>query len=102
MMENTQNVIDSAISVIDDMTELFYQQKKNEALAKMNDVLDNILKVNDTIAQINDISDEDRQRLVVILGEAVKAMESKDYVLLADILKYDMTDILNEYKQFLQ
>lgn len=101
MMENIQNVIDSAISVIDDMTELFYQQKKNEALAKMNDVLDNILKVNDTIAQINDISDEDRQRLVVILGEAVKAMESKDYVLLADILKYDMIDILNEYKQSL-
>ena len=100
-MENVQNAIESAIGVIDEMTELFYQQKRNDALAKMNEVLDHILEVNEVIATVENITDEDKQHIVTVLGEAVKAMESKDYVLLADILKYDMIDILNEYKQLL-
>lgn len=100
-MENVQSIIDNAISVIDEMTELFYQQKKNDALAKMNVVLDNILRVSEAVAPTEGITEEGKQRIVIVLGEAVKAMESKDYVLLADILKYDMIDILNEYKQSL-
>lgn len=100
-MEDVKVKIDSAIGIIDDMTELFYQQKKNEALEKMNEVLDNILVVNDAIATVQGIPDDNKQRITIILGEAMKAMESNDYVLLADILKYDMIDILNEYKQFL-
>ncbi|MBE5938091.1 MAG: hypothetical protein E7265_08690 [Lachnospiraceae bacterium] len=82
------NTIGEVINLTDDMCELFYQQKNEEALGKMNIFLNNVVAISGSL------SDEDGQKVLGVLTEALNAMEAKDYVLLADILKYDMIDVL--------
>ena len=82
------NTIEEVINLTDDMCELFYQQKNEEALGKMNIFLNNVVAISGAL------SDEDGQKVLGVLTEALNAMEAKDYVLLADILKYDMIDVL--------
>jgi len=82
------NTIEEVINLTDDMCELFYQQKNEEALGKMNIFLNNVVAISGSL------SDEDGQKVLGVLTEALNAMEAKDYVLLADILKYDMIDVL--------
>ena len=97
-MDNIREYIDNTIDIISDMSELFYQQKTNEALNSMNILLDNIMNIGAYIDNNADMSLEDKNKIVVILSETLNSMEMKDYILLADILKYDMSEVLREYK----
>ena len=80
------------------ITELLYQQKTSEALESINAMLNNITELSVALSAIEAIAEDDKKRLVMVLGDALAAMEKKDYVLLADILQYDMIDLLDEYK----
>ena len=94
-------LIDVAVGKINAMTEFFYQQKNQEALLEMSGILDAILAVSGAIMPLENIGEEDKKKAVNVLGEAMKAMEEKDYVLLADIMRYDMIDTLEIYKKAL-
>ncbi len=96
-MQELKRYIEETKSGIIAMTELFYQQNVQEALNKMPNVLDGIEKIYVLINDVDCIEAEDKTSIVRILGEAMNAMESGDYVLLADILQYDMIDILELY-----
>lgn len=80
------------------ITELLYQQKTSEALESINSMLNDITELSLALSAIEAIAEDDKKRLVMVLGDALVAMEKKDYVLLADILQYDMIDLLDEYK----
>ena len=80
------------------ITELLYQQKTSEALESINSMLNDITELSVTLSSMEVISEDDKKRLVMVLGDALAAMEKKDYVLLADILQYDMIDLLDEYR----
>jgi len=91
-------VIDKLEENINKMTEYFYQNNNQNALSLMPAILDDVMKVSITLDTKEGVVEEDKAGLVKILSEALKAMEEGDYVLLADILQYDMIDILEKFK----
>ncbi len=97
-MDQTIVYIDKVSELVKAISELFYQQKNKEALAAMPSLLDGIMNLTTMIAEKEGISEESTQELVKVMGESLVAMEKKDYVLLADILQYDMIETLDRYK----
>ena len=83
---------------IKEITALFYQNNNQQALESMPVLLDNIIKMTSVLDVNENVSEDDKNELVKVLTEALKAMEERDYVLLADVLQYDMMDVLNKFK----
>ncbi len=100
-MSDLSMMIDNTKNIITGITELLYQQKPSEALVVMDSMLNAITELSVNLSRTDGIPEEDKGKLVVVLGEALSAMEKKDYVLLADILQYDMTDLLDEYNSII-
>lgn len=94
-------MIDNTKKITMGITELLYQQKVSEVLEAMNSMLNAITELSVNLSKTDLISEEDKAKLVIVLGEALSAMEKKDYVLFADILQYDMIDLLEEYKSII-
>ena len=63
---------------------LLYQNKVEEGYAKMNEVFAHI------ISYMNGLPQEKIMVMNQVLSAALKAMEEKDAVLLADILRYEL------------
>ena len=97
MNEKTE-LIDKTCEAIRRTSELFYQQNVNDGLTMMPIVLDAIASVSNSIMQSENISEEDGKKLSNVLNEALGAMQEKDYVMLADILQYDIIELLEEYR----
>ena len=92
--------IDDAIQVIDFNSDLFYQNKRDEGYKHLDNTL---VKISDAIEEViryqNDSGqDIQGEKVVGILTEAMKALEMKDALLLADILQYDLKEILEDVK----
>lgn len=98
-MGQEKKIVEDTIQVIRETTELFYQQKVNEAYKKMQDTLTSILQTVDTLHEYK-CADEgfslNEERVAASLTEAMNAMEAGDTVLLADILEYDFIEYLQE------
>lgn len=78
---------------IDHVTELFYQQKEQEGYSALNDLLSNLATSIDVLYQYKQQHEEiafDEQEFQAALVDAMNALEEKDTVLLADVLKYDI------------
>ena len=99
-MEQLKDSIENTIEMVDSTATLFYQQKNQEGLQVLEPVLSNII---DTINRIqnyqmnSDTNGFDHQIFNVVLTEAMKAIEKKDLVLFADILTYEVNDMLLEF-----
>ncbi len=77
------------LEVLEKVAELLYQERKNDAYGILVKCLP-IMGV-----YIGEIEDEALQEEIkASLNDAVGAMESNDYTLLADILQYDIIDKL--------
>ena len=77
---------------IDKVSNLYYQDREDEA----GSILQNLI-VNLT-AFVDNLDDEEKiNEILEKLREALKAMEDKDYVYLADLLKYEIGEIVSEY-----
>lgn len=82
-------LIDELKNNIEVTADLLYRQKIEEAKQSMTTTIDLITQV------IGQITDEDKiNKLVVILNEALNAMEEDDNVLLADIIQYDLMELI--------
>ncbi len=80
---------DTIIKEIEDVTELFYQQKIKEAYARLQPLL------TDISIYVTGIPSEEKQvDILESLKEAMSAMEQQDTTLLADILQYDLLEKL--------
>ena len=96
-MDELKNNINNVIKEIDDVVELFYQQKTKDAYTQLDQVLGKLLQVVDPIHSYSvehpeaEINAED---LTESLKETLSAMEEKDAILTADVLKYEVNEKL--------
>ncbi len=73
---------------IQDITDALYQQRVKEGL----ETIPLVLKQLSTIAM--QLDEEKKTALLSILKNAMDALEEKEYVLLADILYFDVRDCI--------
>ncbi len=77
---------------IDKVSNLYYQDREDEAGSIMQNLIVNLT------AFVDNLDDEEKiNEILEKLREALKAMEDKDYVYLADLLKYEIGEIVSEY-----
>lgn len=98
-MEENKAYINQAITQINNMTELLYQEQVQEALALMSGILDSIIRISEIVMPVAQIDEEDKKKVIESLGSAMNAMEQKDYVLLADVMHYDMIELLEKFRE---
>ncbi|MDF2544796.1 MAG: hypothetical protein K0S47_4514 [Herbinix sp.] len=84
---SVQRIIENFDSVCNDL----YQQEQKRAYDKLNIVLGDLTQV---LNEISLMEGFDMNKLMNNLAEALKAMEAMDYVLLADIIKYEIIEQL--------
>lgn len=70
----------------------FYQQDQQRGLERINSLVTELLEVIKEFG--GDSSSLNIQAMNQIMLEAMKALEARDYVLLADILFYDLKELL--------
>lgn len=94
-MENIRQKIEQTISEIDMVVELFYQQKTQEAYTQLDPVLGNMMSAIEALMAYQQEHEEleiDVNSLTEALREALSAMEEKDAILMADVLKYEVIE----------
>lgn len=67
------------------VTDACYMQKEQDACTYMCELIPELSRLAETFPEAG---------VEIIIGEALKAMENRDYVLLADILKYELTEMI--------
>lgn len=84
--------------LLDEMTEvsdLFYKQQNAEANDKLILVLNHIEIIVNDLRNMNDNNDTllyDEPKINSILYTAMTAIENKDYILLADLINYELKE----------
>lgn len=98
MSKEKESVIE-IIQQIEQNMELFYQQKDEEALKEFNLVLREIMAMVDILFAYRENHLDfsvDEDKIKSSLAEALNALESRDLVLLADVIQYDFVEYVNE------
>lgn len=101
-MSEKKKVIENTIEALQETVDLFYQQKKNEALNKLNSVLGQLMNAVDTLFAYKSEHEEfplDDSKVTESLKDAMNALQSGDHVLLADILQYDFLEYMQELSE---
>lgn len=97
-MDFKEEIIQNINNNIERVTDLFYKQKHQEGYVEFITLIDDIFELLNAVASSN--TEEEckalDQKLRGTLMEAMEALTKKDHILLADILKYDIKDLLNE------
>jgi hypothetical protein len=76
---------------LDAAARLFYHLSFKEGMQKLTPIIDSI----QALQSSEEFSDEQRQHLQQSLTLLVQFIESKDYILIADILKHELPRSLN-------
>jgi|InofroStandDraft_1065614.scaffolds.fasta_scaffold25860_1 hypothetical protein len=98
-MSQQKDIVKKSVKDIEEVVELFYQQKLQEALDQFQIVIGNIMTAIDTIFTFKAEHEEfefDEIKITSTLKDAMQALEDRDMVLLADILQYDYLEYMNE------
>ncbi len=97
-MERLRETLPEILKNIEQITESFYQQKNNEGYQKLIEVIDSLSQVSAYLAGLEQTTEivEKNKALLDSLNEATEALINKDSILLADIFKYDVAEILKE------
>lgn len=96
-MEKIRQQIEQNISEIDAVVEMFYQQKTQEAYGQLDFVLGKLMATIETVVKYQQEHTEvkiDINGLTEALKEALSAMEERDAILMADVLKYEVIEKL--------
>ena len=99
-MEKIERCIDTIQKQIEGITNSFYQQKIQDGYQELISIIDNftvlinIMEENYPKSKFEDVNNN----LMSILANMMDAMNNKDTVLIADILNYDISDILSVIK----
>lgn len=96
-MNDIKERIEDTKNKIEEVTKLFYQQKASDAYEQLEIVLTLITQIVDMIYDMDinpNIREENTKVLIGALQETLQAMEDKDSVLVADILKYEVEEKL--------
>lgn len=98
-MSQQKELVKKSIKDVEEVIELFYQQKLQEALNKFESVLGEMMTAIDalfTYKAENKGFQFDEIKLTNTLKDAMGALEEGDMVLLADILQYDYLEYMQE------
>lgn len=98
-MSQQKDIVKKSVTEIEEVVELFYQQKLQEALDKFQGVIGSIMTAIDTLFTYKAEHKEfelDEVKITNTLKDAMGALEDRDMVLLADILQYDYLEYMNE------
>ena len=94
--------IEEIMNQIKETAELLYQQKYAGAYQKLDKLLIDFVDIIDNIyayKKNGDLDTDSTGRLTEMLKVALCALENKDYVLLADVLQYDiLAELKKEYQ----
>lgn len=93
MIKKIDNIINSIDSIWDNINLSEFKKGNEELVELISHIESNIGVFSENTAIFND--------MIFNLNNIMKAMEKKDYVLEADILKYELKDIFIEYKKTL-
>jgi hypothetical protein len=95
-MENIKAVINETLKDIEQITENFYQQKQSEGYLGLVKIIDSLVRITDYLSSIEKTAVIAENNILIMnaLQDATEALANKDSVLLADILKYDISDVL--------
>lgn len=100
-MNETKFILSVLITQIEDVINKFYQHSAKKRFAEFNDILKKLLELVNELS----LSGETGQRyleegkFLSVLTEMSKALEQKDEILLADILQYDLLELLTEMEK---
>jgi len=96
-MEQLKDIIINTKDNIEQVTEMFYQGKNQEGFLKLIDVIDSLTCIVNEIEELDKEHKLNNETIVLtsLLNEATEALINKDTVLLADILKYDIADVID-------
>lgn len=98
-MNEIINVAKNIHEQIEDMTEFLYQEKITEGCASLNPILVQMEQLIQEILVYQNGTGQrimDETKLLGSVQEALQALEAKDYVLLADIFRYDIKEQLEQ------
>lgn len=91
--------IRAIITEIQEISDRMYQQKQAEAFQQFGIVLNELTMITEQLFVLKSqgsLVTFDEQKYLHILTEAMKSLEARDDVLLADILTYDLIEQLEE------
>lgn len=96
MNERLENEINPLIQEITALTDYLYQQKLTEGYKKLDGLLEHIMTVVDKLFlyKASATIDFNEQSFLGSLTAAMKAIEDKDSVMLADILTFEIIEQL--------
>lgn len=98
-MSQQKKLVEKSVKEVEEVIELFYQQKLQEALNKFETVIGGIMIAVDALFTYKAEHEEfifDEITLTNTLKDTMQALEDGDMVLLADILQYDYLEYIQE------
>jgi KaiC/GvpD/RAD55 family RecA-like ATPase len=96
-MASLKEQIEKSMAQMDDVVEMFYQQKTKEAYLQLDVVLGSFAENIESLCEYQQDHPEigiDVEALTESLKEALSAMEERDAILVADVLKYELLEKL--------
>jgi hypothetical protein len=96
-MASLKEQLEQNMTEIEKVVEMFYQQKTQEAYLRLDTVLADFSAVIEQLfayQQEHPESEIDAACLLDALKEALSAMEERDAILVADVLKYELLEKL--------
>lgn len=98
-MKDLKKDIETVINDLESIVEMFYQQKVLEAYSELNTALGKIMEITEVVQNYT-AQNPDKEiymdDLLNALKETLSAMEERDVVLVADVLKYEVIEKLND------
>lgn len=98
-MKDLKKEIETVINDLESIVEMFYQQKVQEAYSELNTALGKIMEITEVVQNYT-AQNPDKEiymdDLLNALKETLSAMEERDVVLVADVLKYEVIEKLND------
>lgn len=99
MIETIKNNVINLIENIEEMVICFYQQKKEQGYAKLDETLNLLGNVMDELSYLKKENDKlsfDLDSMNIALNHALVALQEKDTILFSDILNYELLTQLRE------
>ena len=98
-MKDLKKEIETVINDLDSIVEMFYQQKVQEAYSELNAALGKIMEITEVVQNYTAQNSDKEINMDILLNalkETLSAMEERDVVLVADVLKYEVIEKLND------
>lgn len=91
--------IELSLELIDQVTDSLYKQDVKNGYMQLNEAIVHITKAITLVFEYNKNNEGfiiEEGKIVETFSQALSAMESKDTILLADVLQYEITEQFND------